>query len=82
MVSPLMGRNTTMRPFMADPGIEAAKALWAGMAEFQLAWPMEPVESEAFIERWAGWLADAAQGRLHAPSTMPEKPISQNWRRQ
>ncbi|KRQ02749.1 hypothetical protein AOQ72_06625 [Bradyrhizobium yuanmingense] len=81
MVSPLMGRNTTMRPFMADPGIEAAKALWAGMAEFQLAWPMEPVESEAFIERWAGWLADAAQGRLHAPSTMPEKPISQNWRR-
>ncbi|MHC4040605.1 serine/threonine-protein kinase [Bradyrhizobium sp. 23AC] len=81
MVSPLMGRNTTMRPFMADPGIEAAKALWAGMAEFQLAWPMEPVESEAFIERWAGWLADAAQGRLHAPSTMPERPVPQNWRR-
>ncbi|UPJ62703.1 serine/threonine-protein kinase [Bradyrhizobium sp. 191] len=81
MVSPLMGRNTTMRPFMADPGIEAAKALWAGMAEFQLAWPMEQVESEALIERWAGWLADAAQGRLHAPSTMPERPIPENWRR-
>lgn len=81
MVSPLMAKNTTMRPFMADPGIEAAKALWAGMAEFQLAWPIEPVESETFIERWAGWLADAAQGRLHAPSTMPERPIPQNWRR-
>ena len=37
------------------------------MAEFQLAWPIEPVDTDALIERWASWLADAAQGRLHPP---------------
>ncbi|NUU41844.1 serine/threonine-protein kinase [Tardiphaga robiniae] len=80
MVSPLSSRSTTMRPFMADPGIEAAKALWNGMAEFQLAWPLERLDPDAFIDRWANWLGDAAQGRLHAPSTMPEKPTPRNWR--
>ncbi|MGY4413197.1 hypothetical protein ACVWW4_004933 [Bradyrhizobium sp. LB7.1] len=80
MVSPLLGRNTTMRPFMADPGIEAAKALWNGMSEFQLAWPIEEIDPELLIDRWANWLADAAEGRLHAPSTMPEKPTPRNWR--
>ncbi|MDE5461553.1 protein kinase [Bradyrhizobium sp. CSS354] len=80
MVSPLLGRNTTMRPFMADPGIEAAKALWNGMSEFQLAWPIEEIDPESLIDRWANWLADAAEGRLHAPSTMPEKPTPRNWR--
>jgi hypothetical protein len=81
MVSPMVAKTTVMRPFMADPGVEAAKALWVGMAEYQLAWPIERVDADAFIDRWAGWLADAAQGRLQAPSTMPEKPILQNWRR-
>lgn len=64
MVSPTVPKTTVMRPFMADPGVEAAKALWAGMAEFQLAWPIERVDAGAFIDRWADWLADAAQGRL------------------
>ncbi|MVT53097.1 protein kinase [Bradyrhizobium yuanmingense] len=81
MISPMVPKMTVMRPFMADPGVEAAKALWAGMAEFQLAWPIEPVDPELLTERWAGWLADAAQGRFHAPSAMPERPIPQNWRR-
>ncbi|WP_441232755.1 serine/threonine-protein kinase [Bradyrhizobium sp. 1200_D9_N1_1] len=80
MISPMVPKMTTMRPFMADPGIEAAKALGAGMAEYQLAWPIEPLDSDAFIDRWANWLADAAQGRLQAPSAMPEKPTPRNWR--
>ena len=69
-----------MRPFMLDPGPEASKALWVGLAEFQLAWPIEPVDTDAFIDRWANWLADAARGRLQAPSMMPERTIPQNWR--
>ena len=80
MMSPLSPRNTPMRPFMANPGQEAAKALWMGMAEYQLAWPLETVDSENFIDRWSSWLADAVLGRLSAPSSMPEKPTPRNWR--
>jgi eukaryotic-like serine/threonine-protein kinase len=80
MMTPMAPRTTTMRPFMADPGPEAAKALWIGLAEFQLAWPIEPVDVDEFIDRWATYLADAAQGRLQAPSTMPERPTPRNWR--
>jgi len=67
MITPLSSKSTIMRPFMADPGIEAAKSLWNGMAEFQLAWPLETVETDTFIDRWSNWFADAAQGRLHPP---------------
>jgi hypothetical protein len=81
MLTPFSGRTTYLRPFMANPGIEAAKALWVGLSEFQLAWPMEPLNTEAFTDRWTGWLADAVQGRLHSPSTMPERPIPENWRK-
>jgi serine/threonine-protein kinase len=80
MVSPLMGKSTAMRPFMADPGMVSAKALWNGMAEYQLAWPMERLDSESFIDRWANWLGDAAQGTLQSPSTMPERPTPRVWR--
>lgn len=82
MVTPMVPKTTAMRPFMADPGPEAAAALWAGLAEFQLAWPIQPVDADEFIDRWASWLADAAQGRLQSPSTMPERPVPDNWRKQ
>jgi len=80
MITPMVSKTTTMRPFMADPGPEAAKALWTGLAEFQLAWPLEPVDADEFIDRWATCLAHAAQGRLQPPSMMPEKPTPRNWR--
>lgn len=83
MASPLVGRTTVIRPFSADPGVEAAKALWTGISEFQLAWPIEPCETgdlEPFVDRWANWFADAADGSLSAPSTMPERPTPRNWR--
>lgn len=80
MMTPMTPRTTTMRPFMADPGPEAAKALWSGLAEFQLAWPIEPVDVDEFVDRWTTSLAEAAQGRLQAPSTMPERPTPRNWR--
>jgi eukaryotic-like serine/threonine-protein kinase len=83
MVSPLVGKSTAVRPFLLAPGPEAAKALWRGIAEFQLAWPMEALDTgelSTFIDRWAGWFATAAGGRLSAPSTMPERPTPRNWR--
>lgn len=80
MLSPLVGKSTTMRPFLLDPGQDAAKAFWNGVAEVQLAWPLEPIDTENFIDRWSGWLGEAAQGRLQPPSTMPEKPTPRNWR--
>jgi serine/threonine protein kinase len=82
MMMPLSSRTTTMRPFMADPGMVSAKALWNGMSEYQLAWPIERLDSEGFIDRWANWLGDAAQGRLQAPSTMPERPTPRSWRQE
>jgi serine/threonine protein kinase len=80
MITPMVPKMTFMRPFMLDPGPDAAKALWAGLAEIQLAWPIEPVDTDAFIDIWANRLADAAQGRLQPPSTMPERPTPRNWR--
>jgi serine/threonine-protein kinase len=80
MITPMIPKMSVMRPFMLDPGPEAAKALWVGLAEVQLAWPIEPVDADAFIDRWTHWLADAAQGRLQAPSAMPEKSTPRNWR--
>ena len=76
-------RGSKRDPFRLDPGIEAAKALWNGMAEFQSAWPFTPLtvgELDEFIDRWAAWLAEASTGGLQHPSSMPERP-SNNWRR-
>ena len=83
MFSPLIGKQGKKDPFALDPGEEAAKALWAGMAEFQLAWPLDPVnvgELDEFIDRWATWFANAAQGGLARPSRMPERATPRNWR--
>jgi serine/threonine-protein kinase len=35
----------------------------------------------AFIDRWAGWFADAALGRLKRPREMPELRPDGSWRR-
>jgi serine/threonine-protein kinase len=53
------------------------------MNRFQVAWPFTVVsigELDEFIDRWAGWLADAAQGRLQHPSELPERPTQGSWR--
>ncbi len=49
----------------------------------QLAWPIELLNRDdpaEFVERWLGWFADAAEGTLARPSSMPEKPIHNRWR--
>jgi eukaryotic-like serine/threonine-protein kinase len=83
MILPLVRRRSDMNPFALDLGTDAAKALWNGLAEFQLAWPLEPVnigDMDEFIDRWGTWFAEAAQGRLTQPSRMPERDTSRNWR--
>ncbi len=83
MVSALLPRRGRQNPFALAPGEAAAKALWTGMAEYQVAWPFTRLSLEAldeFIDRWAGWFADAAAGRLTHPSTMPESQAHGTWR--
>ncbi|RSN60686.1 serine/threonine protein kinase [Amycolatopsis sp. WAC 04182] len=84
MVSPMVNRRFSQDPFALNPGIEAAKALWNGMAEWQLAWPFTPLavdDLDEFIGRWAGWLAAAATGNLSHPSSMPERRPENSFRR-
>lgn len=84
MLSPLTGQSTRMKPFAQEPGKASAKALWNGVAEFQLAWPFTPItlgDLDQFIDRWADWFAAAAQRKLQRPSSMPERKAEGSWRR-
>jgi eukaryotic-like serine/threonine-protein kinase len=85
MVSPLVGRQMNRDPFAADPGDDApGQALGPGMGTFQVAWPftrLDVGDLDDFVDRWAGWFADAAAGNLHRPSTMPEISPEGSWRR-
>lgn len=76
MVNPLIPQRGRENPFALDPGEAAAKALWTGVAEYQLAWPFTPLiigSLDEFVDRWADWLAKAARGLLGHPSRMPER---------
>jgi serine/threonine protein kinase len=84
MVSPFIAQRGSQDPFALDPGEESAKAVWSGMAEFQLAWPfteLTPGDLDEFVDRWAAWFAQAAQGQLTHPSSMPERSPQGTWRR-
>jgi len=88
MISPLipksmLGSNGGVRePFQLNPSEGSAKALWRGMAEWQLARPFTLLKDGAideFIDRWAGYLAVASSGSLNRPSTMPEMKTEGSW---
>lgn len=84
MIAALMPRSTKTLPFAFDPSENAGKALWRGMAEWQLARPFVPVDQgdeKAFIERWLEWFALAAEGNLRRPSSMPEGQGEGSFRR-
>lgn len=84
MCSGLSRRRSTIDPFSLDTGEESAKAVWNGMAEFQVAWPFTRLnigDLDDFIDRWADWLAKASTGGLAHPSLMPEKDPQGSWRR-
>ncbi len=84
MISPMIPKQGRQDPFALNPGESAAKALWTGMSEFQAAWPFEPLvigDLDTFIDRWATWFAQAAEGQLRHPSSMPERQAEGTWRR-
>jgi serine/threonine protein kinase len=84
MISALIRRQSRQAPFRLDPGAESAKALGPGIAEYQLAWPFTALivgDLAQFVDRWAEWLAGAADGRLQRPSTMPERCSGGSWRK-
>ena len=84
MVSPMIPQRGVQDPFALSPGEEAGKAVWLGMAERQVAWPFTRLvvgDLEEFIDRWASWLAQAANGQLGRPSTMPERRADGSWRK-
>lgn len=64
-----------IEPFALDPDEDAFLALGPAMHIYQSAWSFTPVdqgEEDKFIDRWLGWLGDAAHGNLHRPSSLPE----------
>lgn len=84
MYSPLLPRASDQAPFSLDPGPQAARAVGPGLNEFTVAWPFTALvigHLDEFIDRWAGWFADAAQGRLGHPREMPERRPEGSWRR-
>jgi serine/threonine-protein kinase len=84
MISPLISSRGRQDPFALSPSEKSAQAVGTGMAEIQVAWPFEPVslgDLNEFINRWAGWFADAAQGKLQHPRSMPERSPEGSWRR-
>lgn len=84
MVTPLIAKRGLKDPFALSPGDDAAKAVGPGMTEYQVAWPFTALsigDLDEFINRWAGWFADASQGQLRHPSSMPERSPQGSWRR-
>ena len=72
-------------PFNMSPGDpDALLALSPVLHTHQVAWPFTPIDQgdeDAFIERWIGWLGEAAQGQMRRPSTLPEISPQGSWRR-
>lgn len=76
--------QTTKNPFDLPPGEASAKALNGGLMKYQHAWPFMEVDvydMNEFLNRWAQWFASAAEGKLGAPSTMPERSAGGTYRR-
>ena len=77
-------RHHTKAPFALAAGTESAKALWPGLAEYQVAWPFQPLHGDtfhAFVDRWASWFAEAVGERLFHPQRLPERDPNGSWRR-
>lgn len=84
MISVPSMQALSFTPFALPPDERAAKALWTGMAEYEVAWPFEPLEFDdlhQFTDRWIRWFAESASGVLRIPGVMPERSPANSWRR-
>ena len=77
--------DRSVAPFYMSPGArDVVLALSSAMHTYQVAWPFVPIDQgdeELFIERWILRFAEAAQGQLRYPSSMPELDPGGSWRR-
>ena len=79
------GYELNMAPFSMSPRERDVSLALSAVHTYQVAWPFTPVDQGDegdFIERWIGWFAEAAQGVLRRPSSMPERNTGGTWRRQ
>ncbi len=64
----LVPERATMEPFALGPeSEEVGQALFSGLGTREVAWPFTPLEADdlsEFLDRWAGWFAQAATGSL------------------
>jgi eukaryotic-like serine/threonine-protein kinase len=84
MDTPFRPVASTTEPFALDPHHEARTAISPTIGMHQVAWPFMPLvigDLDEFFDRWATWLAQAANGRLAHPSSMPERNPQGSWRR-
>lgn len=84
MISPLVKEQSRQIPFALDLGMGAAQALSGVIGRYQVAWPFTPLtigDLDKFISRWSSWLAEAANGALERPRSMPERSATGSWRR-
>jgi serine/threonine-protein kinase len=83
MSTPFRPVTGTTDPYALNPHHESRTAISPTMGMHQVAWPFTPLvlgDLDEFIERWASWLAQAANGRLAHPSHMPERNPQGSWR--
>ncbi|MEU8374739.1 serine/threonine-protein kinase [Micromonospora sp. NPDC048894] len=82
--SPTLGSGHVPNdPYALNPATDAADAIGPGLTRVQVARPFTPLSIDAmdeFVDRWAGWLALASQGKLQRPMLMPEKQAKGSWR--
>lgn len=82
MESTFNSARPPVEPFACSP-YESEHALSHVIGTRQVAWPvtaLDRADPEEFIDRWFGWFADAANGELRRPTTMPERPTQGTWR--
>jgi serine/threonine-protein kinase len=83
MNTPLRPVASTTEPFALDPHHESRTAISPTIGMHQVAWPFIPLvigDLGEFIDRWATWLAEAANSRLAHPRQMPERNPQGSWR--
>ncbi len=83
MCSPLLAKRGRQNPFALPPGEDTGKALSPMIAGYDVAWPFTPLEpgnETDFLDRWMTWFAQATQGELYNPSSMPELSVRGSWR--
>ena len=72
------------QPFALRPGEEAGKALSLGITGLKVSRPFTLLDESnlaIFIDRWAGWLADASENKSRKIGSVQELSTEGSWRR-